>query len=165
MANTQLNNDQAGKIALLIYDGTNWVPWTTTTVIPISGTLTGITNAVAVTGTFYPATQPVSGTVSLTDINSGEYETVAASQTAQVLGATGAIGDWISGLLVIPATTSPGNVLLLDGATSITVFTGGATSVSNLVPFLIPLGMKAVGAGWSVTTGTNVSVIGIGNFT
>lgn len=103
--------------------------------------------------------------LNLANISSGEYETVAASSTGQILGATGAVGDWVSGLLVIPATTSPGNVLLLDGATSITVFTGGASSVSNLVPFLVPLGIKAVGAGWSVTTGTAVSVIGIGNFT
>lgn len=99
-------------------------------------------------------------------LNGGaEYETVAASQTAQVLGATGATGDYLMGLLVVPATTSPGNVLLLDNATSITVFVGGATSVSNLVPFLIPLGMISVSGAWKVTTGANVSVIGIGNFT
>ena len=94
-----------------------------------------------------------------------EYETVAASQTAQALGATGAIGDFVSGILVIPATTSPGNVLLLDNATSITVFTGGASSVSNLVPFWINLGMTSVSGAWKVTTGANVSCIGVGNFT
>lgn len=94
-----------------------------------------------------------------------EYETVAASQTAQVLGAHGAAGDYINSLLVIPATTSPGNVLLLDGATSITVFTGGATSVSDLKPFSISLGLISVSGAWKVTTGANVSVIGIGNFT
>lgn len=111
------------------------------------------------------AARSASTPVVIADINAGEYETVAASQTAQVLGATGATGDYISGLLVIPATTSPGNVLLLDNATSITVFTGGATSVSNLVPFFIPLGMYSVSGAWKVTTGANVSVIGIGNFT
>ncbi len=99
------------------------------------------------------------------DLLAGEYETVAASQTAQALGATGAAGDYISGILVIPATTSPGNVLLLDNATSITVFVGGASSVSNLVPFFIPLGMISVSGAWKLTTGTNVSCIGIGNFT
>jgi hypothetical protein len=107
---------------------------------------------------------PVSNTP-LTNFGAGEYETVAASQTAQALGATGATGDYISGLLVVPATTSPGNVLLLDNATSITVFAGGASSVSNLVPFFIPLGMISVSGAWKVTTGANVSVIGIGNFT
>ena len=103
--------------------------------------------------------------VSITDITNAEYETVAASQTAQVLGATGATGEYLSGLLVTPATTSPGNVLLLDNATSITVFTGGASSVSNLVPFFIPIGAKSVSGAWKVTTGANVSVIGVGNFT
>lgn len=104
-------------------------------------------------------------TTLLSRVPTGSYETVAASQTAQALGATGATGDYISGLLVVPATTSPGNILLLDNATSITVFTGGATSVSNLVPFMIPLGMVSVSGAWKVTTGANVSVIGIGTFT
>lgn len=103
---------------------------------------------------------PVSGSAS-----ASEYETVAASQTAQVLGPTGATGDYIAGLLVIPATTSPGNVLLLDNATSITVFAGGASSVSNLVPFFIPLGIVSVSGAWKVTTGASVSVIGVGAFT
>jgi hypothetical protein len=98
-------------------------------------------------------------------VTPGEYETVAASQTAQALGASGAAGDYISGILVIPATTSPGNVILLDNATSITVFTGGSLSVSNLVPFFIPLGMISVSGAWKITTGANVSCIGIGNFT
>jgi hypothetical protein len=97
--------------------------------------------------------------------NGTEYETVAASQTAQALGATGATGDYIAGILVIPATTSPGNVLLLDNATSITVFTGGATSVSNLAPFYIPLGIISVSGAWKITTGSNVSCIAMGNFT
>lgn len=94
-----------------------------------------------------------------------DYETVAASQTAQVLGATGAVGDYIGGLLVVPAATSPGNVLLLDGATSITLFAGGALSVADLKPFFIPVGALSVVGAWKVTTGASVSVIGIGNFT
>ena len=98
-------------------------------------------------------------------LDGSEYETVAASQTAQTLGATGATGDFISGVLIVPATTSPGNVLLLDNATSITIFAGGATSASNLVPFFVPLGMFSVSGAWKLTTGANVSCIGIGNFT
>jgi hypothetical protein len=136
--------------------------------LPVTGTFWQATQPVS--GTFWQATQPVSGTVTatnthLSNFGAGEYETVAASQTAQVLGATGAAGDYISGILVVPATTSPGNVLLLDNATSITVFAGGASSVSNLVPFFIPLGMISVSGAWKITTGSNVSCIGIGNFT
>lgn len=103
--------------------------------------------------------------VPLTNMGAGEYETVAASQTAQVLGPTGGTGDYIDHLLVIPATTSPGNVLLLDNATSITVFVGGASSVATLHPFTIDLRMISVSGAWKVTTGANVSVIGVGNFT
>ena len=93
-----------------------------------------------------------------------EYETVAASQTAQALGATGALGDDIAGILVIPETTSPGSVILLDNAISITVFVGGASSVSNLVPFFIPLGMKSVSGAWKISTGSAVHCIASGNF-
>lgn len=93
----------------------------------------------------------------------GQYETVAASQTAQVLGASGAPADFLTGLLIIPATTSPGVVTILDGAVSIPIFVGGATSLSNLAPVWVPLGMYAVTA-WKVTTGANVSVIAVGRF-
>lgn len=95
----------------------------------------------------------------------GNYETVAASATGQVLGGTGATGDYLQGLLVVPATTSPGNVLVLDNATSITVFAGGASSVGTLIPFFIPIGAYSVSGAWKVTTGTNVSVVAIGRFT
>lgn len=94
-----------------------------------------------------------------------EYETVAASQTAQVLGPTGATGDYLNFVLVVPATTSPGSVAVLDSGTSITVFTGGATSVSNLVPFAIPIMAASVNGSWRVTTGADVSVVAFGKFT
>lgn len=95
----------------------------------------------------------------------GKYETVAASQTAQVLGGAGATGDFLEAILIIPATTSPGLVTILDGATSIPVFVGGATSVGDLKPFMVRLGLYSVSGPWKVTTGANVSAIGIGNFT
>lgn len=94
-----------------------------------------------------------------------DFETVAASQTDQMCGATGAAGDYLTGLLIVPATTSPGAVSIEDGATNITVFMGGASSVSNLIPFFVPLGITSLGGGWEITTGANVSVIAIGRFT
>ena len=94
------------------------------------------------------------------------YETVAASQTDQVLGVTGAIGDEIEGVLVVPATTSPGIAQIKDGnGTAITIFTGGASSVGSLIPFYIPLCMKSTAGAWKVTTGANVSAIATGRFT
>lgn len=94
-----------------------------------------------------------------------EYETVAAAQTGQVIGATGAAGDILKGLLIVPASLSPGNVIIIDNATSITVFAGGANSVLSLHSFFIPLGLRSVSGAWGVTTGANVSVIAIGDFT
>ena len=94
--------------------------------------------------------------------NGTTYETVAASQTAQVLGGSGASGDYLTSVLIIPATTSPGAVTILDGATSIPIFVGGTTTVQ---PFLIPLGIRSVSGAWKVTTGSNVSVIATGSFT
>lgn len=94
------------------------------------------------------------------------YETVAASQTDQALGGTGATGDYLYGVLIVPATTSPGAVQIQDGSgTEIPIFTGGAGSVSNLVPFMVPVGACSRNGAWSVTTGANVSAIGIGMFT
>lgn len=94
-----------------------------------------------------------------------EYETVAASLTDQVLGASGATGDLLTGVLIIPATTSPGIVQIQDGAgTAITVFAGGTDSVSTLHPFFVPLGIRSGAGAWSLTTGANVSAIGVGNF-
>src|SRR3954465_14794184 len=95
-----------------------------------------------------------------------EYETVAASASNQALGPTGATGDYLAGVLIVPATTSPGAVSIKDGGGSaVTIFTGGTTSVSNLVPFFVPLGIKSTAGAWSITTGSNVSVIGVGAFT
>jgi hypothetical protein len=95
-----------------------------------------------------------------------DYETVAASQTDQVLGGAGAAGDMLTSLLIVPATTSPGAVAIKDGAGSaITVFTGGAASVTNLVPFAVPLGIKSASGAWKVTTGASVSAIASGEFT
>ena len=102
----------------------------------------------------------------LTNLTAGEWEKIAASTTDQVLGASGAVADCLMGLLVVPATTSPGAVSIKDGSGSaVIVFTGGPSSVSNLVPFYIPLGTKSAAGAWKVTTGANVSVIAVGNFT
>lgn len=102
-----------------------------------------------------------------TFINLGDkYETVAASQADQAMGATGAMGDFLAGVLIVPATTSPGAVQIKDGGGSaITVFTGGATSVGDLKPFYAVVGARSAAGAWKITTGANVSAIGFGDFT
>ncbi len=95
----------------------------------------------------------------------GGYVTVAASQDDMALSATGALGNYLKGILIIPATTSPGSVVVTDGTTDITVFAGGASSLADLKPFFVPLGVFSATGAWSITTGANLSVIAVGRFT
>lgn len=94
---------------------------------------------------------------------SGGYEAVAASQTAQVLGTTGAIGDYLARLIILPASTTPGAVTLLDNATTVFAYAGG--SAATVEPITIELGIDSVSGAFKITTGTNVSVLAIGTFT
>jgi hypothetical protein len=108
---------------------------------------------------------PVADDNPLPVANGTSYETVAASQTDQVMGAAGAIGDYLAGVLIVPGTTSPGAVSIKDGSGSaIALFAGGATSIATLHPFFVPIGAKCTGAGWKVTTGANVTAVGVGAF-
>lgn len=88
------------------------------------------------------------------------YETVAASQTAQVLGGTGAIGDYIDKLVITVATAASGTVALLDDTTSISI-TAANTPIGV---YTVHLNMRSVNGAWKVTTGAGASVIAVGRF-
>jgi hypothetical protein len=101
-------------------------------------------------------------------INGGnKYQLVAASATATALtgGSGGATGDYLSHCVAFPTSTSPGVVTIIDNVTSVYSFAGGASSVSNLVPFSIPVGALSSSGAWKITTGTNISVVCTGKFT
>jgi hypothetical protein len=102
-------------------------------------------------------------------LNSMTYTPVAASQTAALFGAVGATGDYLDGVLIIPAAAAAGAVSITDGSGSaITIFAGGGTTaLPTLAPFFVPIGAVSKGGagGWKTTTGAGVSVIGVGNFT
>ncbi len=95
------------------------------------------------------------------------YETVAASQTGQALGATGATGDYLSHCVIYPVTTGAGLVTVFDNtnaaATNVITFTSG--TLSNLAPIPLPVGAISVSGAWKVTTGANVTVTCYGKFT
>ncbi len=93
-----------------------------------------------------------------------DYETVAAGQTTQVIGPTGAAGDYLSHVIITPATTSPGVVTIIDNATTIIPWLGGTVG-ADLKPFVIDVRMKSVSGAWKITTGSNVSVVAVGSFT
>lgn len=160
-----LANDDPAAVSLAVID--DWDESDRAKVNPIVGQA-GIAGGAGVVGAACPRVTIATDDQTAANINNalvGDYETVAALQSDQSLGATGAAGDYLAGLLIVPATTSPGAVSIKDGAGSaITVFAGGSFSVSNLVPFFVPLGIKSLSGAWKVTTGANVSAIGIGNF-
>ncbi|MGO9304051.1 MAG: hypothetical protein ACLP3R_10165, partial [Candidatus Korobacteraceae bacterium] len=87
------------------------------------------------------------------------YQTQAASTTITALtgGSGGATGDYLSHCTVIPTSTSPGVFTITDNATAIYSFPGGASSLSNLVPFTIPVGANSVSGAWKITTGAGLS--------
>ena len=91
------------------------------------------------------------------------YETVAASQTAQVLGATGATGDYLHRLIISVNTVASASVTIIDGSTSIAVLTGAATLVPGV--YSVEMNMAAATGPWKVTTGAGATVIAVGIFT
>lgn len=95
-----------------------------------------------------------------------QYETVAASQTTQAIGATGATGDYLAGVLVFPQASGCGVVTIFDNSTQVGSFPGGGTTaLPSLVPFMIPVGLVSVNGAWKITTGASVTVVAIGKFT
>ena len=94
------------------------------------------------------------------------YEHVAVSQTAQVLGGTGAVGDYIHRLVCTVSTAATGNVLIIDGTgagvlthTILPASPGGGIGVYN-----IELNAVSANGAWKITTGAGVEVMAIGIF-
>jgi len=90
------------------------------------------------------------------------YETVAVSQTAQVLGTAGAAGDYIHRLIIDVITVATADVTVLDSTTSIVILTGA----SGLQPgvYSIELNMASANGAWKITTGAGATVIAVGIF-
>lgn len=101
--------------------------------------------------------------IPMAQYNAGEYETVAVSQTDQVMGATGAIGDYLDRVVLFVATAAQAAVTIKDGATTICAIP--ASPGGGIGIYTIQLGIRAVGAGFSITTGSGVTAIAIGDFT
>jgi hypothetical protein len=92
-----------------------------------------------------------------------DYETVAAGATDQVLGDHGGIGDYLSHIVIQPATTGAGTCTVKDGSTVIFTFTAG--TLGDLKPLQVSFGCKSATGPWKVTTGANVAIAAFGDFT
>lgn len=96
-----------------------------------------------------------------------KYETVAVSQADQVMGATGAVGDFLQRVICVVATAATGAVSIKDGnGPAISILPnspGGGVGV-----YVVELELKALATttpGWKITTGAGVTAIGVGSFT
>jgi hypothetical protein len=88
------------------------------------------------------------------------YEAVAASQTGQVLGGTGAAGDYLHCVVVAVATAASSTVSVIDGSTTVLS-----------IPANTPIGVYSVeinaasrNGAWSITTGAGASLLAVGVF-
>jgi hypothetical protein len=91
-----------------------------------------------------------------------QYETVAASQTTQMLGGAGAAGDYLHRLICTISSAATATVTLTDGVTAIAIVPAPVASTGVLD---IELNMASFTSGWKVTTGAGVSVVAVGLFT
>jgi hypothetical protein len=95
-----------------------------------------------------------------------QYEHVAASQSAQVLGTTGAVGDYLHRIIITVSTAASAAVQIVDGTgTGILTHTilpnspGGGIGVYN-----IEINAVSADGAWKITTGAGSEVMAVGIF-
>lgn len=91
-----------------------------------------------------------------------DYEAVAANQTAQVLGGTGATGDFLDHVVLIVSTAATAATSIVDGSTAIPIFPnspGGGVGT-----YTVDLRLASKTGPWKLTTGAGVAAIAVGIF-
>lgn len=98
------------------------------------------------------------------DGRGGRYESVAASQTDQAMGPTGAVGDYLEQLVCVVSTAATAATSIKDGS-------GSAIQVLPNSPgggigtYVIPIRAVSNSGAWKITTGAGVAVLATGRFT
>lgn len=96
--------------------------------------------------------------------SNSSYETVAVSQTDQVLGKDGAAGDYLDRLIITVATAATAAVDLQDGdGSAISILPnspGGGIGV-----YVVEIKAHSKTGPWKVTTGAGSTVLAVGSFT
>ena len=89
------------------------------------------------------------------------YEHVAAGQTAQVLGPTGAKGDYLHRLICTVSTAATGYVLIFvgSGAGILTHTILPASAGTGINVYNIEVNAVSADGAWKVTTGAGVEAI------
>ena len=95
-----------------------------------------------------------------------QYEHVPVSASAQVLGGTGAVGDYIHRLICTVTTAATSNVVVVDG-------TGAGVLTHTVLPanvtpgigvYNIEMNAASANGAWKITTGAGVTVLAVGIF-
>ena len=95
-----------------------------------------------------------------------QYEHVPVSASAQVLGGTGAVGDYLHRLICTVTTAATGNVVLVDG-TGVGILTHTvlpALAGTGINVYNIEVNAASTTGAWKVTTGAGVEVMAVGIF-
>jgi hypothetical protein len=91
------------------------------------------------------------------------YETVAVSQTDQVIGGTGALGDLLERVIVtVSASGATGICSIKDGGGSAISLVAANTAIGV---YTIEIGARSSAGAWKVTTGAAATAIAVGRFT
>jgi len=95
-----------------------------------------------------------------------QYEHVAASQTAQVLGVTGAVGDYLHRIICTVSTAATAAVQIVDGS-------GAGILTHTILPnspgsgigvYNVEINAVSANGAWKITTGAGVEVMAVGIF-
>ena len=88
------------------------------------------------------------------------YETVAASQSQQVIGPTGATGDYLHRIVVAVATAATSTVSVIDGSTTILAIAAN----TPIGVYSIEVNAVSANGAWKITTGAGATVLAVGIF-
>lgn len=148
-----------------IFDGANWDRWTgavTQSGTWNIGTLTSITNSVAVTGTFWQATQPVSGTFwQATQPVSGTFWPTAAASPSSTRLSDGAAFYDATKTGQLPTALVGGRLDSNTGAwLGSTAPTVGQKTAANSIPVTVDTDNDAIGATGAAPPGEVVDIGG-----
>ena len=95
-----------------------------------------------------------------------QYEHIAASSSAQVLGTTGAVGDYLHRIICTVSTAATAVVQIVDGS-------GAGVLTHTILPnspgsgigvYNIEINAVSANGAWKITTGAGVEVMAVGIF-
>lgn len=95
------------------------------------------------------------------EVGGHQYEAVAASASAQVLGTAGAINDFFARVIVNVTTSATGTVAIKDGADAAITIVPANTPIGV---YSVEIGLRSRTGAWQITTGAGASVVAVGQF-